>query len=55
VVETLSELLDRCRSGDAEAVTALVERFRCWALNLARALVRDDALAEDVVQRRFSR
>ena len=52
-METLSELLDRCRSGDAEAVTALVERFRCWTLNLARALVRDDALAEDVVQEAF--
>ncbi|MBI5093899.1 MAG: sigma-70 family RNA polymerase sigma factor [Candidatus Hydrogenedentes bacterium] len=53
MVETLSELLQRCRTGDADAVAALVGRFRHWALDLARALVHDDGLAEDVVQETF--
>lgn len=50
MAETLSEILERCRAGDADAVSNLVHRFRAWALNFANALVHDPALAEDVVQ-----
>ncbi len=53
MVETLSEILERCRTGDAKAVAVLVDRFHRWALDLARALVHDNTLAEDVVQETF--
>ena len=51
--ETLSEILERCRRGDEDAVSILVGRFRSWALDLAYALVNDRSLAEDVVQEAF--
>ncbi len=50
MVETLQELVERCRAGDAEAATILVGRFRCWLFDLSCALVHDRVLAEDVVQ-----
>jgi len=53
MTETLSELLARCRHGDAKAVESLIVRFRPWALNLACALVDDPTLAEDIVQEAF--
>jgi len=53
MVETLSEILERCRTGDAAAAATLVGRFQRWALDLACALVHDRALAEDVVQETF--
>ena len=51
--EPLEELLGRCRTGDADAVKALVQRFRPWALDLAAALLDDGGLAEDAVQEAF--
>src|SRR5688572_11401928 len=54
--ETLSELLERCRSGDPDAVECLVVRFQGWARDLADALLDGDAhAAEDVVQEAFVR
>jgi len=48
-----SELLDRCRSGDAEAFAQLVRKYRDRIFNLAWQLLgnRDDA--EDVAQETF--
>ena len=51
--ETLREILERCRNGDEKAAATLIERFHRWALDLARALTRESALAEDVVQESF--
>lgn len=53
MLDTLTEILEGCRTGDAKAVAKLVDRFNRWALDLARALVHDSVLAEDVVQEAF--
>jgi RNA polymerase sigma-70 factor (ECF subfamily) len=55
VSELLAELLERCRSGDPDAITILVHRFQPWALDLATALLNDPHLAEDAVQAGFIR
>jgi RNA polymerase sigma-70 factor, ECF subfamily len=44
------ELLRRIRAGDGTAFTGLVRRHGGALLRLARAFVRDEALAEEVVQ-----
>ena len=49
----MRELLKRCRKGEEEAITILVRRFQARALDLAAALVRDNALAQDAVQEAF--
>lgn len=51
--EELAELLKRCLSDDDEALTSLVSRFQPMALDLARALLEDRDLSEDVVQEAF--
>ena len=51
--EGLTDLLRRCRDGQADAVAALVARFQPWALDLAHAFVDDHGLAEDAVQEAF--
>lgn len=43
-------LIDSVLSGQEEAFVTLVDRYQRPLLRLARAFVRDDALAEDVVQ-----
>ncbi len=53
--ELLVELLERCRSGDPQAIAALVRRFQPWAIDLAMALLGDAHLAEDAVQAAFVR
>ena len=53
MTDAIHELLQRCRQGDAEAITILVRRFRAKALDLASAVLRDDHLAEDAVQQAF--
>ena len=53
MTEPLRELLDRCGTGDGDAIAALVGRFRPWALNFARAILHDADLAEDAVQEAF--
>jgi RNA polymerase sigma-70 factor (ECF subfamily) len=45
-----AELLRRVRAGERDAVGALYERFRRPAFALARRILADDALAEDVLQ-----
>jgi RNA polymerase sigma factor (sigma-70 family) len=45
-----ADLLRRIRAGEEEAVDALYERFRRPAFALARRILADDALAEDVLQ-----
>src|SRR5947209_1125586 len=45
-----AELLRRVRAGDRNAIDALYERFRKPAFVLARRILADDALAEDVLQ-----
>jgi len=55
VSELLAELLERCRTGELDAITTLVQRFQPWALDLARALLKDPHLAEDAVQSAFVR
>jgi RNA polymerase sigma-70 factor (ECF subfamily) len=49
-VELLSELLQRCRQHDANAMQRLVHRFYNYALSLAVALVDDRNDGQDVVQ-----
>ena len=53
MAELLSELLARVRAGDASAVGVLVARFWPRAVEFASALMRDEHLAEDAVQRAF--
>lgn len=53
--DTLRELIERARRGEAAAVVVIVRRFREHALELARALVGDGHLAEDAVQQAFMR
>lgn len=55
MTELLAELLERCRTGDPEAIATLVRRFQPWTLDLARALLNDPHLAEDAVQAAFVR
>ena len=52
---TLREVIERAKGGEAAAVVVIVGRFRGYALELARALVGDGQLAEDVVQQAFMR
>lgn len=51
--ETLSELIEGCKSGDERAVTALVRRFQPWATALATGILDDPDLAQDAVQEAF--
>ncbi len=48
-----AELLSRIRAGDRTAVDDLYERFRRPAFALARRILVDESLAEDVVQEVF--
>ncbi len=48
-----AELLSRIRAGDRTAVDDLYERFRHPAFALARRILVDESLAEDVVQEVF--
>src|ERR1700712_4453429 len=45
-----AELLRRVRAGERDAVDALYERFSRPAFALARRILADDVLAEDVLQ-----
>jgi RNA polymerase sigma-70 factor (ECF subfamily) len=45
-----AELLRRVRAGERDAVDALYDRFRRPAFALARRILADDVLAEDVLQ-----
>jgi len=45
-----AELVVRVRHGDGRAFDALVRRYACDALTVARAILRDTADAEDVCQ-----
>jgi RNA polymerase sigma factor (sigma-70 family) len=47
------DLLRRIRAGDARALDELYDRFRRPAFALARRILADDALAEDVLQEVF--
>jgi RNA polymerase sigma factor (sigma-70 family) len=47
------EIMRRIREGDRSAVDELYERFRRPAFALARRILADDALAEDVLQEVF--
>jgi RNA polymerase sigma factor (sigma-70 family) len=49
----LTELLERCRKGEHEAIVILITRFQAWALDFAATLLRDSSLAEDAVQEAF--
>jgi RNA polymerase sigma-70 factor (sigma-E family) len=56
VVEPAFErILDRCLEGDREAFDQVVARFGLQILRTARMIVRDEQLAEDVVQETFVR
>jgi RNA polymerase sigma-70 factor (ECF subfamily) len=48
-----ADVLQRIRAGDRSAVDDLYERFRRPAFALARRILADDALAEDVLQEVF--
>jgi RNA polymerase sigma-70 factor (ECF subfamily) len=48
-----ADLLQRIRAGDRSAVGDLYDRFRRPAFALARRILADDALAEDVLQEVF--
>jgi RNA polymerase sigma factor (sigma-70 family) len=48
-----AEIMRRMRAGDRSAVDDLYERFRRPAFALARRILADDALAEDVLQEVF--
>jgi RNA polymerase sigma factor (sigma-70 family) len=45
-----AEVINRIRAGDRRAVDDLYDRFRLPAFALARRILADDALAEDVLQ-----
>lgn len=53
MVETLADLLERCRKGDRSAFEIIVKRYQGKALDLAKALIGDRHLAEDAVQEAF--
>ena len=48
-------IMDRCREGDREAFGEVVSRYGLQVLRTARLIVRDEQLAEDVVQETFVR
>jgi RNA polymerase sigma-70 factor (ECF subfamily) len=48
-----ADLLHRIRTGDREALDGLYDRFRRPAFALARRILADDAMAEDVLQEVF--
>jgi RNA polymerase sigma factor (sigma-70 family) len=48
-----ADLLRRIRAGEREALTGLYDRFRRPAFALARRILADDAMAEDVLQEVF--
>src|SRR4029079_2450493 len=48
-----ADILRRVRAGDANAIDDLYERFRRPAFALARRILGDDGLAEDVLQEVF--
>lgn len=49
------ELMARLAQGDTDALEELMRRHRSAAVEEARRLLRDDALAEDVAQEAFAR
>ncbi|MBN1553242.1 MAG: sigma-70 family RNA polymerase sigma factor [Phycisphaerae bacterium] len=53
MAELLCEILDRCQRGDETAVRLLIERFHRSAVSLAKAILRDEHLAEDAMQNSF--
>jgi RNA polymerase sigma-70 factor (ECF subfamily) len=53
--DDVQDLVRRCRQGDLCAFTALFERFQDRIYDLAWAILRDDAEAEDAVQDTFLR
>ena len=53
MAETMEDILNRCRRGEAAAVAVLVDRFRRSAVDLAAALLSDEHMAEDAVQEAF--
>jgi RNA polymerase sigma-70 factor (ECF subfamily) len=52
---TDSELVERTRAGDARAFEALMRRYNRTLYRTARAILRDDAEAEDAVQEAYIR
>jgi RNA polymerase sigma-70 factor (ECF subfamily) len=48
-----SEIITRAKAGDHEAFRVLVERYQGRAYRLARRIMGDDELAQDVVQEAF--
>lgn len=48
-------ILDRCREGDRDAFDEVVVRYGLQVLRTARLILRDEQLAEDVVQDTFVR
>jgi RNA polymerase sigma-70 factor (ECF subfamily) len=48
-------VMDRCREGDRDAFGEVVTRYGMQVLRTARLIVRDEQLAEDVVQETFVR
>ena len=49
----LADLLERCRTGENEAIVILIARFQAWAIDFAATLLHDTSLAEDAVQEAF--
>lgn len=47
------QLLERVRAGDAAFFEVFVRRFNARVFRVARAIVRDDAVAEDVMQETY--
>jgi RNA polymerase sigma-70 factor (ECF subfamily) len=52
-VEALQVLVDRARAGDGTSLAALMQRHNQRLFRIARAIVRNDADAEDIVQDAF--
>ena len=50
-----AELVSRARAGDREAFRAIMQRCNQRLFRLARAVVRDEAEAEDIVQEAYVR
>ncbi|MEZ5339259.1 MAG: RNA polymerase sigma factor [bacterium] len=46
----MHELIDRCRNGDREAFSELVQQLHPWALRYCAAMLPDESLARDAVQ-----
>src|SRR3981081_1504832 len=51
----MDRVVARAKSGDREAFDEVVARYGLQVLRVARLIVRDDALAEDVCQETFMR